>query len=416
LNPQGSDHAKALLTFAEGKPITDHVAQGWLMIHGANTYGFDKASLEDRIDWTSEHEEDILACAADPIGHRFWWDADSPWMFLAFCNEYAAFKREGFGYVSSLPVSIDGSCNGLQHYSAMLRDEIGGAAVNLIPSEKPQDIYQKVADVVVGKLDRIVEQAGDKAHLARMWLKFGINRKTTKRQVMVLPYGATRFSMVAYTTLHITERLEAGDVDPFGQDRWAAARFLGGLIWEAVGEVVVAARQAMDWLQSVARLAAAEGLPINWTAPTGFLVQQAYKSVRHRQIKTRILGTILKLSLYEETPFIDKRRQAAGIAPNFVHSMDGAALCFSVCYARENGISSFSTVHDSFGTVAADVETLGRCLRLAFVDQYEDDVLAKFRREVTPMLSDKATGKLLEPPLAGHLDLSQVMQSDFFFA
>ena len=39
---------------------------------------------------------------------------------------------------------MDGSCNGLQNFSAMLRDEVGGKAVNLIPSDKPQDVYMEV--------------------------------------------------------------------------------------------------------------------------------------------------------------------------------------------------------------------------------------------------------------------------------
>ena len=41
-------------------------------------------------------------------------------------------------YPSRLPVQIDGSCNGLQHYAALGRDARGGGAVNLLPSERPQ--------------------------------------------------------------------------------------------------------------------------------------------------------------------------------------------------------------------------------------------------------------------------------------
>lgn len=45
-------------------------------------------------------------------------------------------------YMSHLPVHMDGSCNGLQHYAALGRDEAGGKAVNLLPSDKPQDVYK----------------------------------------------------------------------------------------------------------------------------------------------------------------------------------------------------------------------------------------------------------------------------------
>ncbi|GFH30236.1 DNA-directed RNA polymerase, partial [Haematococcus lacustris] len=40
----------------------------------------------------------------------------------------------------------DGSCNGLQHYAALARDSRGAAAVNLVPSDKPQDVYSAVAN------------------------------------------------------------------------------------------------------------------------------------------------------------------------------------------------------------------------------------------------------------------------------
>ena len=51
-------------------------------------------------------------------------------------------------YVCNLPVHQDGSCNGLQHYAALGRDALGGAAVNLTPSEQPQDVYTGVLKAV----------------------------------------------------------------------------------------------------------------------------------------------------------------------------------------------------------------------------------------------------------------------------
>jgi DNA-directed RNA polymerase, mitochondrial len=119
-------------------------------------------------------EEDISKCAADPMKNREWTEATHPWQFLAFCFEWARFKRDGFGVVSSLPIALDGTCNGLQHYAAMLRDENSGKAVNLtLPAstgfvtsrcdpdsdedlefevEPPQDIYQHVADRVAARI------------------------------------------------------------------------------------------------------------------------------------------------------------------------------------------------------------------------------------------------------------------------
>ena len=51
-------------------------------------------------------------------------------------------------FLSHLPVHQDGSCNGLQHYSALGRDLDGARSVNVFPSEKPQDVYTEVAKLV----------------------------------------------------------------------------------------------------------------------------------------------------------------------------------------------------------------------------------------------------------------------------
>ena len=190
LHPQGSDSVKGLLEFSEAKPIGSDQGPGWLAIHGANCFGVDKVSLEERIDWIEQHSTDIDRVASDPLQHLWWTEADSPWCFLAFCFEwsgYLAATRAGVGgtFMSRLPVMVDGSCNGIQHFSAMLRDEVGGRATNLVPSPKPSDIYGAVAEAAKARLRAERSDLGDK------WLAFGIDRKITKRSVMVLPYGGT---------------------------------------------------------------------------------------------------------------------------------------------------------------------------------------------------------------------------------
>src|SRR6185436_3208329 len=68
--------------------------------------------------------------------------------FLAACREWKRYREQGSDFRSHLPVSMDGTCNGYQHLSAMGRDHIGGSATNLLPSDQPEDIYQEVADHV----------------------------------------------------------------------------------------------------------------------------------------------------------------------------------------------------------------------------------------------------------------------------
>jgi DNA-directed RNA polymerase len=51
-------------------------------------------------------------------------------------------------FLSQVPVQMDGSCNGLQHYAALGRDNLGALHVNLLPTAKPMDVYTGVLNVV----------------------------------------------------------------------------------------------------------------------------------------------------------------------------------------------------------------------------------------------------------------------------
>ena len=439
LNPQGADPAKGLLLFSEGKPLTTPEAIKWLAVHGSNVWGNDKVSLEDRHAWVLENEGEILAVAENPYDNRMWFEADKPWQFLAFCFEWAGHIKEGATFVSHLPVAMDGTCNGLQIFSLMLRDPVGGAATNLLPADKPQDIYQIVADKTTLKLQeksatgRGVYRKGEKKEdpeifwydekdMALALLTLGINRKTTKRQVMVLPYGGTFQSCCEYTLEHLNERLAAVGQTPAGindQNVYAASRFLAALIWDSIGETVVAAREAMGFLQKLASVVAAEGLPVNWTTPVGFLVSQAYHDLKEYRVKTRLGASIIRMVLRDEGEIIriDKRRQRNGISPNFVHSLDAAAMCLSISLARKRGVTSFMMIHDSYGTHAADAPALASSLRRAFVSMFtERDVLADLKQEIAEMLPEKRRKELPDLPAKGTLDVNEVLKSTFFFA
>jgi DNA-directed RNA polymerase len=407
LNPQGCDMAKSLLQFAEGKSIGSSGLK-WIKIHAANCFGEDKCSLDGRVKWADENMKKIVACSIDPLSEQWWTEADKPWQFLAACFELHAVILNP-DHVSHLPVSVDGSCNGLQNFSAMLRDEVGGRAVNLLPSELPADIYARVAEVTKAKVQADADN-GDAVAIA--WLYFGFDRKATKRPVMTLPYGATQYSARQYVMDYITERGH----HPFGEDAFPAAVYLARHIWSSIGEVVVAARNAMDWLQKTASIAASEGLPVNWRTPVGFPVLQSYPEMSMRRVKTKIGDTILLYALQNETDQIDKRRQSSGISPNFVHSMDACALMMSVRRALSCGVTNFGMVHDSYGTLAADMDTMATCLREAFVELYETDVLEEFRNSILAGLNAKNQKEVPPCPPKGNLDLSAVKQAVYFFA
>lgn len=112
LQPQGNDLAKGLLMFGKGEKLGTDEAVRWLMIHGANNFGVDKVSYDDRVKWIQEHEQEILGYAQNPLENQGWAEADNPFQFLAFCYEYDNYKKNGLDAVTHLPIYVDGTCNG----------------------------------------------------------------------------------------------------------------------------------------------------------------------------------------------------------------------------------------------------------------------------------------------------------------
>jgi DNA-directed RNA polymerase len=417
LSPQGDDTAKALLEFADGVPLGDNGAY-WLAVHGANCFGVDKVSFEARIKWVEENTDAIREVAFDPIRNRMWTEADAPWQFLAFAKEWAGLQMHVAAggaqedFVSHLPVGLDGSCNGLQNFSAMLRDEVGGAATNLVPSEKPSDIYTEVAKVS----QKIVEfDAGSGNEQALQWIG-KIDRKITKRNAMTYAYAATQYGFKDQLLDQMKKHADENGEALIEGDQFKAAVYLAGVNYRAIGQVVVAARSAMGWLVSASRVAAQDSLPIRWTTPIGLPVIQNYRAFDGKWVWGHIAGERVQILYSVESEKLDKRKQSQGIAPNFVHSMDAAHLMATINACAGQGITSFAMVHDSYGTHAGNIDVLAYELRRAFVDQYSSDVLGTFREQLVAQLPPELAAKIPPLPPTGKLDLEAIMDSEYFFA
>ena len=416
LNPQADDVGRGLLEFGEGRALGED-GSFWLAVHLAGLWGVDKVSFEDRFAWTIEHEEAIMASALSPHDDgAFWRTAEKPFQALAACIDWLGYRMNGDAHVSHLPIAMDGSCSGLQHYSALLLDEVGGAAVNLVPSEKPADIYTMVAQRAQVVSDGSLGGTND--DMARAW-RGKVCRKVAKQPTMTLCYSATKFGMKGQieNALH---KLDAdGPYLPEGVDRYKAAIFMSEIVWDALGDVVVAARRAMGWLKVVSDVAVEADLPIRWTSPIGLPVMQDYRERIGSLINVFVGGQRIRLMLKADGDSLSKRRQASGIAPNFVHSLDAAHLLSTVNLGVENGLHSFAMIHDSFGVHAADTTLLNVVLREAFVAQYSQPVLERFREEIVEQLvfsAPELVERIPPVPQMGTLDLEAVKRSEFFFA
>ena len=408
LTPQSADWSKALLTFARGVPINNWDDARWLCIQGANLYGNDKVSLDDRESWAWNYVDEAKRIVNDPYTNREWLTADKPYQFLAWCYEIVAMTQHGWGYMSHLPCSADGSCNGLQHLSAILRDERGGRATNLIPSDLPQDIYTEVAEETVRKVKQ------DNTELGRKCLQFGIDRKLAKRPVMIVPYSGTRHACRAYIEEAIQDKIKNGAENIFGDDLFEVSTYLAGHVWDSIAGVIRSARNVMDYVKDVAEIYSDHKQHMEWVTPTGWIVLQQYNETEQKRIKTHINGDVVSLSFpREKVDSVHRHRTGLGSSPNFIHSLDAAALTKTINKASAY-IDDFAMVHDSYGTHSALMPTMSEILRERFVDMYEtNDVLTDLRQHAILTLG---TNDVPEPPAQGNLDLRNVLNSQYFFA
>lgn len=406
VNPQSDDLGRSLLEFSRGKRLGE-TGGYWLAVHLANLFGFDKAGFDERVEWTKAHTEEILKCAFFPLENLWWTEADNPWQFLAACFEWAGFMICGDDYVSHLPIHMDGTCSGLQHFSALLRDEESAKAVNVYPMKERQDIYQLVASKVEDRLRDSCDQ------IAALW-QGNVTRKIVKRPTMTFAYSVTARGM-RDQILDEMDKVDEHYLTPTMRN-FEGANYLAPLVNDAIRSTVKAAAGAMDWLQQTVTVAAKNNLPIRWVSPSGLPVLQANFRVKEKRVECNYAGVRKSLSLSIETETIDPKRQSFSVAPNYIHSLDAAHLCMTVLGGSLNGLNDFAMIHDSFGVHAADVDVLHAVIRNEFVHLYSVDRLAEFRDQIAEQLPPEIAADIPPLPPTGSLDLSLVRQSDFFFS
>lgn len=421
LNPQGADYIKALLEFAESKAIGES-GIFWLKVHTANLFGVDKVSFTHRVKWVDENWKALLASALSPFENLLWTKAEKPIQAFASCLELLGVAMEGAEYQSRMPIALDGSCSGLQHLGAAFRCEVTGKAVNLLDSERPNDIYQDVAD----KVQEALESELDSEHvlLASQWLVFcggKIERNITKRPVMTYPYGSKVPGFTQQILDDIIRPAMQKDLSlvPFENPR-LAAQYMAKLIEQAVSSTVLKASEAMDWMQRAAATIAAGGKSIHWTTPLGFPVVQDYRKERSRQINSVVFGTRMQCRVSEVLDDIDSRKMVNAISPNVVHSLDASHLLLTVLKAMDEDINQFALIHDSFATYAADTERFFTIIRESFVELYQHDVFesleTEFKAQVDKHSADKKGKVFPVLPAKGSYQLESIVHSSFAFA
>lgn len=371
-NHLGADLARSLLLFAKGRPLGSN-GLDWLKIHLINLVGSMKsATLKERLNYANSIlSAEILDSAEDPWGGRKWWTKnENPWQVLACCKEIArAIKsKDPTKYISHFPIHQDGSCNGLQHYAALGRDRSGAMAVNLVPCERPQDVYSRVVDIVESKR---IKDAQDGNHIAKSLEGF-IKRKVIKQTVMTTVYGVTRYG----ARNQIARQLAAYNYPD--ELVWPSASYLASKTFDSITQVFNASRAIQDWLNECAYIIASRFMqPVTWETPLGFTVVQPYADKRAgstRFFSPGLADATRVLSFDVDSLNLNSSKQRTAFPPNYIHSLDSTHMMLTSIHCQRLAIT-FVSVHDCYWTHPSTVDKMNKVCREQFVLLHKQPLL-----------------------------------------
>ena len=420
-SPQGSDISRGMLEFAN--PVTvdpryDEDAIRQIRIVIANNWGEDKISLDDREMWTAFNTDWIVECALNFRENKEWMKADKPFLFLQSAIELAKYVEaveNNTTFKSTMPIAFDGSCNGIQHFSALFLDPKGAESVNLTNGEVPSDVYQIVADQALdiakdgnSKIAQLVVALNEQTE----GKLFG--RKVAKRSVMTLPYGVSKRSSNAYVHETVDEVLRG--VKLTGNEKKAVKKFMGDAIWQGILLCVEKPVTGKEYFQSVAQEMAVWDEGLLWFTPTGLPVTQNLKKrdVKSNLIRVTIEGITVQRKYPRYLTEIDGGEQANAVAPNFVHSYDSAHLQLSINQGHAEGMNNFLVIHDSFSTDCVSAGRFNHIIREQFVEMYSaNDWINHFHDTCEAITGHEL---LVERQQLGDFDIQEVLKSDYFFA
>lgn len=409
-NHMGADPVRGLLIFDRGKELGEGGLK-WLKTHLANLYGYDKASFEERRKFTDDHLSDVVDSATNPLGGNRWWlQAEDPWQCLGACMELkkALDEPDPHRFISHLPIHQDGTCNGLQHYAALGGDPIGAKQVNLVPGERPADIYTAVAEMVKAEVADDAAQGNELAAL----LDGKLTRKVVKQTVMTNVYGVTFLGAMRQVQIQL-QAIFTDFPDTKTLNITTASSYISRKIFKSLSTMFIGAHDIQHWLAECAsRITTSIGsdqinnlqdqvdgkvdphkakkgksafdyrehlrTTVIWTTPLKMPVVQPYRKSSKKSVLTNLQRISLTSPLTSDP--VDKRKQLQAFPPNFIHSLDATHMMLTALKCDEIGLT-FASVHDSFWTHAGDVDTMNRIIRDAFIRMHSEDIIGRLRAE-----------------------------------
>ncbi len=450
-----ADYVKAMFLFHNGSRLTqDDNSLFWLKVHTANVCDFDgisKGSLDERVEWFDKNLEMIIAVGTDfKATFDIWSKADKPFLFLAAAHAYSEFDKDRENYICHIPVQLDGTNSGAQHYGAASLDDKESDLVNLIPRDRPQDLYKVVADMANKEIQKDLKSKRKFSpkftltigEMARRWEKYGVGRSECKRNTMCVLYSSKVYGLTDQLMQDFMEPLQKQvklnqlKSHPFGKTRSEqkqCANYLARINYKSITATVKSATRGMEFIQNLCEILGKENKHYQFINRVDFPFVQNYRKYNSKKIQlylTDKISHVNGIKVYKRkktvstivvpTSKVNVRKSIASSAPNTIHSMDSSHLLSTVLLARKYGVQDFFFIHDAFGTIPSQMEPLWISIREAFVNQYDPKtdycLYSDLLSQTADRLKNPADDRLKPIPPKGTLDILGVLESDYCFS
>jgi DNA-directed RNA polymerase len=321
-----------------------------------------------------ENRSLIEVIADDPKGTQSkWQDFDEPFCFVAACRELVAAWSDP-NFVSCLPVFFDGTANGYQHLSMLVRDRETAEKVNLI-GNKRSDLYGLVADALGLILQDATGEHADSWRKKYAALSLSQRRALVKQPTMTFGYGVEEQGMNLQVWKEYDE-LFPGEDAPEGY-----FGFISGQIEKAIRKELPGAHDCREYLRDLTALTLDKGRFVQTIGPTGFPLVSSYLERETVPVYAHDGGRMrIKTG---ETAKVLRDEAIRSTAPNFTHSLDASHLIRVALRAREAGIA-LTVNHDCFGCLAGDAADLNRIIRREFFLLHRFNWLARLHEQNDP--------------------------------
>ena len=408
LNYQSTELAKSLLLFSKGEKVNkmDKTSINYLKLFGANCFGLDKKSFNERIKWVDDNEDQIINFYNGDIVSK----ASSPFLFISFCFEYNRWldclqDHDSFEFITYLPIQLDATCNGYQHLSLLGLDEELAVNLNLTKStinDYPKDFYSLIVGLVKlyfkNKLqDTKAKYSENEINSYKRLFNLDVQRSLVKKTVMTIPYNASDFSLIEYLKksfeydYELNKQLSIVNLENEGikekNQIWYKHKdnpkillelndfsILNKAIIHVLFNKFNKLNELVKYFKQIADICFKLNLFIPWTLPTGIEIQQSYmdvKDIRIRPFSYNDNSFSLKVANKKK---YNKEKQINSFMPNLIHSLDAASLTMLIdSYFKENlEFKNIYAIHDCFAVTCNNTVELISMLKIAYIKIYSN--------------------------------------------